>query len=293
MPHQHKKQHSSSYSSRSRSGTVTPTMRMAPGAGTTSVLPPTASVPVATAETPAVSPSIRPAEQVASERSGEESVIRVVLADDHTLMREGLRHLLELESDLKVVGEAADGPEALRVIRQLCPDVVLLDISMPQLDGLALTRQLAEELPQVAIIILTMHRQHPQVLRAIKNGARGYLLKSASSQELIRAIRTVHAGGALIEPELTGPVLAELRRLSQQPGAPGAPTLNDLTEKEIEIIRYVAQGMSNREIAAQLSYSEKTVKNYLSVIFQKLGIRDRTQAAIFGLRQGLLADEGP
>ncbi len=268
-------------------------MRMAPGAGTTSVLPPTASVPVATAETPAVSPSIRPAEQVASERSGEESVIRVVLADDHTLMREGLRHLLELESDLKVVGEAADGPEALRVIRQLCPDVVLLDISMPQLDGLALTRQLAEELPQVAIIILTMHRQHPQVLRAIKNGARGYLLKSASSQELIRAIRTVHAGGALIEPELTGPVLAELRRLSQQPGAPGAPTLNDLTEKEIEIIRYVAQGMSNREIAAQLSYSEKTVKNYLSVIFQKLGIRDRTQAAIFGLRQGLLADEGP
>ncbi|WP_084658940.1 response regulator transcription factor [Thermogemmatispora onikobensis] len=219
-------------------------------------------------------------------------MIRVVLADDHTLMREGLRHLLELEPDLKVVGEAADGPEALRVIRQLSPDVVLLDISMPQMDGLALTRQLAEELPQVAIIILTMHRQHPQVLRAIKNGARGYLLKSASSQELIRAIRTVHAGGALIEPELTGPVLAELRRLSQQPGAPGAPTLNDLTEKEIEIIRYVAQGMSNREIAAQLSYSEKTVKNYLSVIFQKLGIRDRTQAAIFGLRQGLLADEG-
>ncbi|WP_228026508.1 MULTISPECIES: response regulator transcription factor [Thermogemmatispora] len=229
---------------------------------------------------------------MAAEHSAERSVIRIVLADDHTLMREGLRHLLELEPDLKVVGEAADGQEALRVIRQLSPDVVLLDISMPQLDGLALTRQLTEEQPQVAIIILTMHRQHPQVLRAIKNGARGYLLKSASSQELIRAIRTVHAGGALIEPELTGTVLAELRRLSQQPGAPGAPTLNDLTEKEIEIIRYVARGMSNREIATQLSYSEKTVKNYLSVIFQKLGIRDRTQAAIFGLRQGLLSDEG-
>jgi DNA-binding NarL/FixJ family response regulator len=220
-------------------------------------------------------------------------LIRILLVDDHTLMREGLRQLLELQPDLKVVGEAADGFDAMRKIRQLRPDIVLMDISMPLIDGIAVTRQVSQELPQTAVIILTMHRQNPHVLRAIKNGARGYLLKSATSQELIHAIRTVYSGGALIEPDLTGTLLDELRRLANLQGAERYPSLNALTEKEVEIIRYVALGLSNREIAAKLAYSEKTVKNYLSVIFQKLGIRDRTQAAIFGLRQGLLPEESP
>lgn len=218
------------------------------------------------------------------------AVVSVLLVDDHALMREGLRQLLELEEDIRVVGEAVDGFDTLQQIRQLhplCPDVILMDIRMPMLDGIAVTRQISHEFPTVAVIILTMFRDHQQVLLAMKNGAKGYLLKNASSQEVAQAIRTVHGGGMYIEPDMTGAIVHEFRRLSNASGQ----SLDTLSEKEVEILRYVATGMSNKEIAEQLSYSEKTVKNYLSVIFQKLGIRDRTQAAIFALRQGILPDE--
>ena len=216
-------------------------------------------------------------------------VISVLLVDDHALMREGLRQLLELEEDIHVVGDAVDGFDALHKIRQLSPEVVLMDIHMPIMDGIALTRQVTRDFPDTAVIMLTMYRQHQQMLQAMKSGARGYLLKSASSREVAQAIRTVHAGGMLIEPRLTGAIVSEFRRLSDST-SPG-PHTNELSDKEIEIIRYVAAGMSNKEIAAKLAYSEKTVKNYLSIVFQKLGIRDRTQAAIFALRQGLIPDE--
>lgn len=217
------------------------------------------------------------------------SVVSVLLVDDHTLMREGLRQLLELEDDIRIVGEGVDGFDALKQVRQLRPDVVLMDIRMPMLDGIAVTRQLTCEFPSIAVIILTMQREHQQVLQAIKNGAKGYLLKSASSQEVAQAIRAVHNGGMLIEPDMTGAIVREFRRLSHA-NAAGQP-VDALSEKDVEILRYVATGMSNKEIAEQLSYSEKTVKNYLSAIFQKLGIRDRTQAAIFALRNGILPDE--
>ncbi|HJT59243.1 MAG TPA: response regulator transcription factor [Ktedonobacteraceae bacterium] len=217
------------------------------------------------------------------------TLISVLLVDDHALMREGLRQLLALEQDMKIIGEAVDGYDALQKIRKLRPEVVLMDISMPIVDGLAVTRQITQEIPSLAVIILTMHRQHQQVLQAMKHGARGYLLKSASSQELAEAIRKVHAGGMHIEPELTGAIVSEYRRLSNT--AVGSSSITALSEKEVEIIRYVATGMSNKEIADSLAYSEKTVKNYLSIIFQKLGIRDRTQAAIFALRQGLIPEE--
>lgn len=223
-------------------------------------------------------------------RSGQETtVISVLLVDDHALMREGLRQLLALEEDVRVVGEAVDGFEALAQIRRLRPDVVLMDISMPGVDGLALTRQVTQEFPALAVIMLTMYRQEQQLLQAIKNGARGYLLKSVSAREVAQAIRAVYQGGTSIEPDLTGTLVSEFRRLAA--ATPASHDITALTEKEVEIIRYLAAGMSNKEIGGKLSYSEKTVKNYLSIIFQKLNIRDRTQAAIYALRQGLIPDE--
>ena len=222
-------------------------------------------------------------------------VISVLLVDDHALIREGLRQLLTLEKDLRIVGEAVDGFDALAKIRQLRPAVVLMDISMPVVDGIALTRQVTHEFPDIAVIMLTMYRQNQRLLQAMKNGARGYLLKSASSREVAQAIRTVCEGGTFIEPGMTSAVVSEFRRLSYAASTASATSsshdITALTEKELEIIRYVALGMSNKEIAQQLAYSEKTVKNYLSIIFQKLNIRDRTQAAIYALRQGLIPEE--
>ncbi|GAC1370033.1 MAG: response regulator transcription factor [Ktedonobacteraceae bacterium] len=215
--------------------------------------------------------------------------IRVLIVDDHTLIREGLNQLFALEEDLQVVGEAADGFAALEQIAQKRPDVVLMDINLPVMDGIATTRQIVDRFPQVAVVMLTMHRQHLQIVEAMRSGARGYLLKSASAREVAQAMRTVYAGGVAVMPSLTGALVNEVRR---QPNmVNGESQIAQLSEKEIELIRYLATGRSNKEIAEQLAYSEKTVKNYLSIIFQKLHLRDRTQVAIFALRHGLLPEE--
>ena len=216
-------------------------------------------------------------------------VISVLLVDDHLLMREGLRQLFSLEKDIHVIGEAIDGIEALQKIRQLRPNVVLMDIHMPGIDGIAVTQQIVQEFPEIAVIILSMQQQNQLVLQAVKSGARGYLLKTASAREVAGAIRMVRAGGVFVAPEMTGMIVKEYRRLSA--GASGHHTVETLQPKEVEIVRYVAMGMSNKEISEKLAYSEKTVKNYLSTIFQKLHLRDRTQVAIFALRHGLLPDE--
>ncbi|GER87924.1 DNA-binding response regulator [Dictyobacter vulcani] len=218
------------------------------------------------------------------------SQVRVLIVDDHALIREGLSQLFSLEDDIEVVGEAIDGFTAMEQIRQLHPDVVLMDINLPVVDGIAITRQVTQQFPAVAVIMLTMHRQNQQIVEAMRNGARGYLLKNASARDVAQAIRTVHAGGVAISPSLTGVLVNELRRQPDS-SAPVGQHMAQLSEKEVEIIRYLAAGMSNKEIAERLAYSEKTVKNYLSIIFQKLHLRDRTQVAIFALRQGLLPDE--
>lgn len=215
-------------------------------------------------------------------------VISVLLVDDHQLMRQGLRQLFTLEQDIQVIGEAVDGEEALQKIRQLCPEVVLMDIHMPGIDGIAVTQQVAQEYPETAVIILSMQQQKQQVLQAMRSGARGYLLKTASVREVAEAIRMVRSGSVFVSPEMTDMIVKEYRRLSE--GTAGQ-NIETLQAKEIEIVRYVAMGMSNKEISEKLAYSEKTVKNYLSTIFQKLHLRDRTQVAIFALKHGLLPDE--
>lgn len=216
-------------------------------------------------------------------------LINVLIVDDHALIREGLRQLFTLEEHIHVVGEAANSFEAIEKIHRLAPDVVLLDIHLPVVDGIAVTRQIMHQFPDVAVIILTVHRQNQQIVDAMRNGARGYLLKDSSAHEIAEAIKVVHQGGTVVSPLLTEAIVNELRRQPEQGN--NGHSLAQLSEKELEIVRYLASGLSNKEIADRLSYSEKTVKNYLSIIFQKLHLRDRTQVAIFALRQGLLPEE--
>ena len=213
--------------------------------------------------------------------------VRVLLADDQRLMREGLRTLLELEPGLAVVGEAGDGAEALARDAELRPDVVLMDVRMPVLDGVEATRRLCAEFPGARVIILTTFDDDEYVFEGLRAGALGYLLKDVSIQELAEAIRTVMAGGVLIQPSVARKVVAEFARL--RPAAPSQTGLAEaLSEREVEILRLLAGGLTNREIAERLFLAEGTVKNYVTNILGKIGARDRTQAALRGRELGLL-----
>lgn len=206
--------------------------------------------------------------------------IRLLLVDDQRLMREGLRTLLELEPGLRVVGEAGNGQEALDAYADLLPDVVLMDVRMPVMDGVEGTRRLRQRWPSVRVIILTTFDDDEYVFEGLRAGALGYLLKDVSIQELSDAIHTVMAGGVLIEPSVARKVVAEFARIAAPVPHPAQPLEEPLSERELEILRLLAQGLTNREIAQRLYLAEGTVKNYVTNILGKIGARDRTQAAL-------------
>ncbi len=214
---------------------------------------------------------------------------RVLLVDDHQMFREGVRQILAMAGDVEVVGEAGDGAEAERKAAELAPDVVLMDLHMPGTDGLTAIRRIISRLPQVRVIALTAYRSDKHVFEALAAGAQGYILKDASAGELLRAIREVQSGRSLLDPQVAARLLSEFRRLAVRQTDAAPDTL--LSAREVEILRLVAAGLTNKEIGARLCLAEKTVKNYLTSVFQKLGINDRVQAAIYAQRQGLLPEE--
>ena len=214
--------------------------------------------------------------------------IRILLVDDQRLMREGLRILLELEADLKVVGEAENGEAALEVYAVLHPDVVLMDVRMPGMDGVETTWRLRERWPEARVIILTTFDDDEYVFEGLRAGALGYLLKDVSGHDLAEAVRTVAVGGALIEPSVARKVVAEFARLARPARPPETGLPEPLSDRERDILRLLAQGLSNREIATRLSLAQGTVKNYVTNILQKLGARDRTQAALRARELGVI-----
>ncbi len=215
------------------------------------------------------------------------SEIKVLLADDHSLFREGVRSLLEDQEDIEIVGEAEDGLEAIRLVPKLNPTVILMDINMPVVDGVEATRTILRQNPEIGIIILTMYPQDEYVFQALKAGAKAYLLKDTRSRELLQVIRAVHQGQAVISPEMTNRLLNEFRRIAVEQEEE-KPAFQPLTDQERRILTKVAAGASNKDIATELNLSERTVKNYLSIIFQKLQVNNRTEAAIRAMRDGLV-----
>ena len=212
----------------------------------------------------------------------------ILVVDDQRLMREGLRTLLELEPDLEVVGEAGDGQAAIVAYAECAPDVVLMDVRMPVMDGVEATRRIRQTWPEARVIILTTFDDDEYVFEGLRAGAQGYLLKAVSSGELADAIRTVAAGGALIDPSVTRKVVAEFARLGAPTRPLGSGLPEPLSDRELDVLRLVAQGLSNREIAERLYLAEGTVKNYVTNILGKIGARDRTQAALRAQQLGLL-----
>lgn len=211
---------------------------------------------------------------------------RLLLCDDHAMFRQGLGSILETEEDIRIIGQAATGREAVRHALETKPDVVLMDIQMPELDGVAATKAILAEDPDIRVIVLTMYRQDRYVFEAIKAGARGYLLKDSDAGDLVSAIRRVAAGETLLNAEMAASILEEFRATERLPSHP-EHRISELTEREEEILRHLAQGASNQEIAESLDVSEKTIRNRLSEIFSKLRLNNRTQAALYALREGI------
>jgi DNA-binding NarL/FixJ family response regulator len=209
--------------------------------------------------------------------------IRILVADDHPIVRDGLIAILNTQPDFEVIGEAATGPQTVERVTALRPDVVLLDLEMPEIDGVEALRRLRETCPDVRVIVFTAFDTDERILGAVRAGARGYLLKGAPREEIFQAIRVVHAGESLLQPIVASKLL---RQVSQEQAAlPGPDTL---TPRELEVLRLLARGLENKEIAAKLVITERTVKFHVSSIQGKLGAGNRTEAVVIAARQGLI-----
>jgi DNA-binding NarL/FixJ family response regulator len=217
--------------------------------------------------------------------------VRVLIADDQGMVRSGFTTLLNSEPDIEVVGEAVNGQEAVTRAIQLRPDVILMDVRMPVMDGLQATRQITAMDGAPRVLVLTTFDLDDYVYQALRWGASGFLLKDASARELAEAVRVVAAGDALLSPSVTRRLIAEFARMGA-PRGPSRKTLKDLTERETEVLALVAQGLSNAEIAGRLVVAEQTVKTHVSRILMKLGLRDRTQAVVLAYETGLVQPGG-
>jgi len=215
------------------------------------------------------------------------SSIRVLLTDDHAIVRKGVRALLSTEPDIQIVGEASNGAEAVAQAEVLCPDVILMDLMMPKLDGIEATLQITARFPSVRVIVLTSFAADEKVFPAIKAGALGYLLKDSGPEELVSAIRRVYRGEPSLDPTIARKVLMELSHPPKQQPL----TADPLTERELEVLRLIAQGCSNKEIAMKLSVSELTVRTHVSNTLSKLHLASRTQAALYALQKGITSLE--
>jgi NarL family two-component system response regulator LiaR len=207
--------------------------------------------------------------------------IRVLLVDDHAVVREGLRTFLQLQDGIEIVGEAADGEEAVREAERLRPDVILMDLVMPKLDGVGAMRQLRRRLPGSRVIVLTSFAQDDRLLPAIQAGAAGYLLKNVEPAELARAVKEAHAGGTLLDPTVASRLVEAIAQ------RPGEEPHERLTAREREVLALIALGRSNKRIASELGIAEKTVKTHVGHVLAKLGVPDRTGAALLAVREGL------
>lgn len=211
------------------------------------------------------------------------TVVRVVLADDHTVVRKGIRDFLEEEGDILVVAEAATGVEAVTLTLEHRPAVAVLDIQMPHMTGIEAARQIKAQAPDVQVLVLTAYDEDPYIFAMLQAGASGYVLKTAPSEELIRAVRTVAAGGSALDPTVTAKVMAQLS--SGKPLGAQA-TIEKLTQRELDVLRLAARGHTNRAIGLELDISDRTVQGHLANIFGKLGVATRTEAVLLAMKQG-------
>lgn len=211
---------------------------------------------------------------------------RILIADDHAMLREGMRNLLEQEKDFELVGEATDGVEAVRLAKEVKPDIVIMDIVMPNLNGVEATRQIKQMLPATLILVLSAYSDIRYIIDLLEAGACGYLLKSSPGKDVVKAIRAVRAGESVLDPEVTRKLVQRLASLSKGQGE--RETGGQLTTREMEILKWASRGLSNKEMSEKLYISLRTVKAHMTNIFNKLGCSSRTDAIIKGLKQGYI-----